>query len=609
MTMPGDQTNRSTGMRGDARDGAAAGELPATTIATDAPAPVQTEPVRILTPVRVGRRSGVRWAIASIVTVLVLVVSAAGLMLLSAGAPTSTLVSYVPADSVGYLEIRLDAPGDQRQNAANLLSHFPGFADQSTLGTKLNEALDQLVGRATGGKQTFTGNIKSWLGDSLAIALTRLPAMPSATAPLSGAAPGQEAGLLLVNVKDPAAARSWAEATFGPGTASETYAGISLTSFERHGMTAQFGVVANVLLIGDATSVHAAIDSKGAGTFAETASFKAAAAAAPGDRLAFGFLDVRRVADAVGASRPQIVAATATSLDQLPAWLSVTVRAESDSLSATIALPPTNLTPVTSNHASVLATRLPAGTVAAGEIHDLAALLGSITTALRSSPGTQGGQNQIDQALQALGGIDALVGWMGDASVAVIRTDGAADLAGGLVIQAKDAGAASTKLLQLKNLVALVGGGYGITLKEEDYNGTSIAIIDAGEASQITGGAPVPGVSPGARLLIAVAQKDDLVIAGVGVAFVKAVLDTKPGSSLADQVEYKNALDRAGVSNTGQLYVDLRTVLDIASRYLPADSAQRYEADIKPYLAPFRAFAASGSAGDPNRARLVITVK
>src|SRR5207253_9704575 len=138
------------------------------------PAGVRAMP-RFKPAVVVRRGSRIRWAIAALVTIAVLATSIGGFMLLSAGAATSALVGYVPAGSYGYLEIRLDTPGDQHQNAANLLSHFPGFADQASLGAKMDQALDELVGRLSSGQQTFTGNIKGWLGDSVALATTRLP--------------------------------------------------------------------------------------------------------------------------------------------------------------------------------------------------------------------------------------------------------------------------------------------------------------------------------------------------------------------------------------------------------------------------------------------------
>jgi hypothetical protein len=591
-----------------------------------------TQAVRGSTRSRPRTASRFRWAVAAFVTLIVLAASAGGFAILSAGAATSALVGYVPADSVGYLELRLDAPGDQRQNAANLLSHFPGFADQSTLGTKLDEALDQLIGDASAGKQSFTGNVKGWLGDSVALVMTRLTPMGAAPATGgSGATPGDgtraRAGLLLVSVTDPAAARTWAESTFGAGGAAESYAGIPLTSIQTHGATVEFGVVSNVLLAGDPQSVHDAIDSKGTSPFATSASFKAAAAAISGDRLAFGYLDLAELSTAIDAARPQLSDTTKLALQQLPAWLSVTVRAESNSLSATVALPDTNLAPVAANHSSILATRLPPTTVAAAELHDIAALVGSVTTTI-GEPAASASPDPVNQALQAVGGIDGLVGWIGDGTVALVRGSGPgtssgasgaattdpSDLQAGFVIQAKDAAAADTKLTELKNLVSLVGSSVGISSSTETYNGTTITIIDAGDVTRFmpagsTAAAPGGASLPTTDLRIAIAQKDDLVIAGIGDGFVKSVLDTKPGATLADQQTYRDALGLAGASNTGQLYVDLQSVLDLATQHLSAAGLAHYQSDLQPYLAPFRAVAAAGSAGDPNRARVVITVK
>ena len=588
-------------------------------------AAVTTQPVRGMTTTRM-RAARVRWAIAALVTIVVLAVSAGGFMILSAGAATSALVGYVPANSVAYLEVRLDAPGDQHQNAANLLSHFPGFADQSTLGTKLDQALDQLVGNVTSGRQTFTGSIKPWLGDSIAIVHTRLP---GATAASGTDAPRQKNGLVLVSVSDPAAARAWANGTFGPATGSQTYSGIPLTSIEEHGSTVAFGVISNVLLMGDPDSVHAAIDTKGGSPFGDSASFKAAAASVSGDRLAFGFLDVRQVTQAIDSTGSRSALAAKLTLEQLPAWVAVSMRAESDGVNATVALPDTNLAPVAANHSSILATKLPGTTIAAGEIHDLASVISTVTTTLSgptdaspSASPSSAPPDPIGQALQAVGGIDGLVGWMGDGTVAVVRTGGASsigepDVAVGAVIQAKDADTADAKITQLKNLVSLAGSSLGVKLTDETYTGATITLIDLGALGQFAAGR-LPAAAAGAigstggslsSLKIAIAQRGDLVIVGLGDGFVKAVLDTQSGQTLADQDSYRNALDKAGASNTGQLYVDLAGVLDVAAEHMSAAQLQSYQSDIKPYLEPFRAFAAAGSAGDPNRARFVITVR
>ncbi|HSL98184.1 MAG TPA: hypothetical protein VK831_06390, partial [Candidatus Deferrimicrobiaceae bacterium] len=75
---------------------------------------------------------------------------AIGLALVAAlvlgGRQTPEALRYVPADAVIVAELRLDLPGDQLQKVGNLLAHFPGFADQSTLAGKLDEAGDRLLG-------------------------------------------------------------------------------------------------------------------------------------------------------------------------------------------------------------------------------------------------------------------------------------------------------------------------------------------------------------------------------------------------------------------------------------------------------------------------------
>src|SRR5439155_8156112 len=133
-----------------------------------------------------------------------------------------------------------------------------------------------------------------------------------------------------------------------------------------------------------------------------------------------------------------------------------------------------------------------------------------------------------------------------------------------------DAKTASDKLIQIRNLVTLVGSQAGLTIQDESYNGTTIGVIDLSWLAPLLlgtlGAATNPGQTPGASsvlgalgdLKIAFAQKDDLVIAGIGDTFVKAVLDTKPGSSLADHANYRSALDRAGAANGGQLYADIQ---------------------------------------------------
>ena len=561
-------------------------------------APATGVPGGTVVPAR--RSSNARWGIALLVTAAVLGATAIGLFLLSAGAATSSLVGYVPADSVGYIELRIDAPGDQRQNVANVLSRFPGFADQSTLGTKLDELLDQLYLTATGQASGYTRDVKPWLGDSAALAVTSLSSL------LGGDSPGF---VWLVNTKDPAAARTWALQNIAAGSTATNYNGVELNVVTRGDKTMLVGVVGQVLLGGDEASVRAAIDTKGASTFSSSAQFKAASAAAPGDRLVFGFLDFRQVMTGVLAQAGQTAPPSGPlSLDALPSWLVAVVRAESDAVTTSLVMAASNFTAPGPSRTSAIAPGLPATTMALVEVHDLGAAILTALQAAREAPETREAIEQLDQTLRALGGAESLVGWIGDGAIVVVDDAGPLPT-GGLVIRATSAEQAEARLLQVRNLVSLFGSSLGITLRDEVHGATTITIVDLGDIGQLLGPATGGLLPGGVRAEIAVVQKGELVIIGASPSFVTAVLDTPAGASLADGERYRTAIARAGASNNGQVYLDVPRLVELVVGQLPEDQRQLYQREIAPYLAPIQAFAAAGSLGDPIRSTFVVTVK
>ncbi len=104
----------------------------------------------------------------------------------STGGPT-----FLPATSVAYGELRLDLPGDQHDQLAAFMAHFPGFDDPATFDAKLDELLNTALSSASGGAATWTGNIDPWSDGQFALGLLALPAdmgtTPSATASSSPA--------------------------------------------------------------------------------------------------------------------------------------------------------------------------------------------------------------------------------------------------------------------------------------------------------------------------------------------------------------------------------------------------------------------------------------
>ena len=115
--------------------------------------------------------------IAGLIALVVVALSAAGLFALVGASNDAVVAAWSPSDAVAYVEVRGDLPGDQRQNLGAFLAHFPGFADQSTLQTKLDETLDKLISKASDGKQDWSKDIKPWFGGQVAMSFSSFPTM------------------------------------------------------------------------------------------------------------------------------------------------------------------------------------------------------------------------------------------------------------------------------------------------------------------------------------------------------------------------------------------------------------------------------------------------
>ena len=209
---------------------------------------------------------------------LVVGASAAVTLALTGSSPNASILGYVPGDSLAYAEVRLDLPGDQRQQVAAFLSKFPGFADQAALDTKIGETLDQLVGKASDGKQSYTKDIAPWFGGELGYrdgaALSpgaglhrgradgRRPGCPGRGLALRRPAVGEGRGARPGLVR-PARGRPRVRRP-----RPQTYGSTKLTVYAdaETKVDLAFGIVdGKVALLGDLTSVKAAIDTKGAG--------------------------------------------------------------------------------------------------------------------------------------------------------------------------------------------------------------------------------------------------------------------------------------------------------------------------------------------------------
>jgi hypothetical protein len=594
-------------------------------------------------PAGMGR--GRRWAVALAVSTLVIVLVGIVIGAFATGSSSSIVLRWAPADSLAYLEVRADLPGDQRAKLVEFASHFPGFADRSTFDAKADDVLDRLVRNATGGKRTFSADLKPWLGGELALAATKLPAFALGQ-PSGGADPGT--GVLgIATVRDAAAARTWLASVTPAGASTENRAGALVVAWTTGGGIASgYALTGSVLLAGDPGAIRAALDRGPSAALLDVPAFRAALAQVPGDRLAMAWLDIRAVVRGSLAALPGASAllptlgATGDLLANLPGWLVWDLRAEGaqlrfDQLAARSTggagaspVPATSgstaVTAMTARESS-LAGHLPATTVVAIETHDLGASLSALLKAALASRASAGPGSALPGGLgdpnAILQGVESGLASLGDAGLVVTRDP---SVGVGALVRTATPADADNAVTQLRNLIALAGSAAGITSRDEPYAGRTITLVDLGDLRDLIGkaasaggaGSNTPDLSrlpfpPGAHLELALTSLDGLVVVGLGDGFVKAVLDTKPGAALADAAGYRTAMEAAGRTNFSQAFVDLAGLRAILEPIIAASpNGATYHTEIRPYLEPLAALAAAVTAADDaGRLRLIVSVK
>jgi hypothetical protein len=561
-----------------------------------AQSPAATEPVNAARP----GRSATRWGIALVVVALVVGLTVAAFWMLGA-ADEPEAYAYIPADSVMVMELRPELPGNQRQNLGTFLARFPGFADQSTLDQKLDEALGRLVDEMSDGATDYTTDVKPWLSGPMVLAALELPESSAMDA------------ARFVAILDPDESVSCSTIERGASYTTESYRDATLRIYDTSGERMACVEAADLLIVGDLASVKVALDTKASGNdITDSDGFKAARAALDGERVAFGYLDMRTVVEQVRAIEPDAPGLGTLGRDEIPAWLGFTARIEGDAFVMDAVMPDTSdaasprpARTLPADRVSVLAPRLPSNTVAVLEAHALGITFLNALDAARADPATASELRDLEQAAALLGGLEGLLGWMGDGSI-VLTADGS-EMGGGIVVATTDMAAAESRLDQLKSLFLLMGGA-GLEIDEVPYGDGTITLIGLGDLGSELGGDLPPGI--GDDLVIAVTVQRDLFVVGLDDAFVKSVLDAAPGSTLADQPAYRRAMALAGATNAGQGYVNMRGLLVLGEQLMDDEEAARYRSEIKPYMDAFEGAAITArTSGDLVRATFVMTVR
>ena len=577
-----------------------------TPVPVDPGIPQQGDPSTVAArSARPARPAGLlRWGVALVVVALVVGAVSVGTILLASGAATSSIEGWIPSGTVAYLEGRADLPGDQRQNVGNIIAKFPGFKDQASLDAKIDQALDQLLQKSG---ISWTTDLKPWVAGEVGVAMTRdlLDLAAAAQKDPSAVKAPDRGAVILVSVKDVAAATAWVAKQAGGTPSTATYGDGTITTVEKGGTTIAWATRGTVLLLGPEASVKAALDTRGASPVAASSGFVAARKSAPSAYLGFGYLDTRSLIDAAlamaGSSGiPQ--ACRDNALAAVPDWTAGFAHAANGALVMDQVAPAASAAPASSaapkDTASAIAAHLPGTTLVALEGRQagpaLVSLWAGIKAGIACDPAQKGTLDQVDMVLAAIGGVESLVGWAGDAAIAVEYTGGA--FGGGLAAIVTDETAASRIVGQLQAALALGGTGAGITSRTESYGGGTLLVVTV--PAQATGTA-IPEIA-------ATVQKGVFVVGTID--FVKHVVDTAANSSLATIEAYTSAISAAGGAGTGDAFVNIAGLRAAVEAMLPATEKARYDTDVKPFLEPFDTFAAVSKAPAATRTSRVVVV-
>ena len=589
--------------------------------------PAPTTPTVSPTTTSHGRGpSRARWAVALAVVALVVVVSGVAAALLTGRAPNAKILAWAPADSIVYGEFRLDLPGDQRQNLAEFLSHFPGFDDQAAIDTKLDETFDQFVGKVTEGGQSYTADIEPWFDGEIGFVASDLP-NPGATVDPESLDTGSAA--ILLSVKDAALAQAWFDEVTGDANpTTEDYNGVTITSFPETEVMrdgpAGFAVTGDVAVLGEVAAIKDVLDTNGASPLTGDAEFAAALNSGSGDHIGFVYYDFAAYWDwAMSLSEEtdaEMLGLAEGFRDTLPAWGALWSRVEGDALSfQLVSAPPAQRTGPTENRSSTLASRAPGTTILYGETHEYGKTLTDMIGLYSDVDVPEEEIQQLEQMVGIFGGVDGLVGWIGD--MAFVVNDPGEGIEGGILVQPTDATKAENLFLTIRGFITLGGASLGLSVTDEQYGDATITTVDFGELRQLMeqSGETVPPEEleffggADAHVELSWTVTDDLVVIGLGPDFVKHVLDTEPSTSLAENDRFTSLIDRTGKENAGVTFADVTALRAVIEDFAAGRSGflDRYEGEIKPFLEPLDVIGGSTVIGgsNPDKATILITVK
>jgi hypothetical protein len=509
---------------------------------------------------------------------------------------------FLPQNSLAYAEARLDLPGDQHDQLAAFLAHFPGFSDPGAFDIKLEQALEGAVSEATRGQLSYAEDIEPWADRSVGVGIPTLPA------DLSGREPPPV--VLAFGVSDRAALEaslSRVLTEMGAPTTQEDYNGIAITLLGRDpGEQGAIAVTDPYLLIGttpDALKGSLDVIAGTTPSLSADPDYQAATSALPADRLGAVYLDTAQLKPLIQQLVSEVEAMgmqVAELVDLLPNALAAALRADSDHLGLDAIVVPGPAMPAPAVRETALASRFPAETTLYLEVRDVGATFRSLVSQIKASivpTLDEESREDLEQLERILGTpLESYLDFLEDAAIGVGHGDSSIDA--GIIATVTDEVVAQERISQIVGQLRLAGVQEGVpfTVSQSDVNGVTVTTVAIDPvAANLPPNLPI-------QPQVELATGEGLVLLGIG-DFVTQALQRDPAASLATNPRYTTAVAEAGTPNAGLVWLDVASAIALIETFIPEDELAAYQTNVKPFLEPLDSFVASATVTDTGALR------
>jgi hypothetical protein len=477
--------------------------------------------------------------------------------------------SLAPPSSPLFVEATVKPQGDLKANIESLSSKLAGISDPGTL---IVNQIDSSISES-GSKMSFEDDIEPWLGEKAGVFFERYDGED-----FTGVG-------AVVQTTDTGAASDFvdklAQESDSPMTQG-SYEGSDYTTDTSDGTSV--GVVGDFLVVGqDKQTFEAAVDASNGDSLADESKYSDTVSGAPDDSVADAYVDIGALINSAGDEVDQQLLDTYKSLgyNLSDSTALASLVAGSDQVEIDVStdvgggIDAAGLTDFIGS--------FPAGSWVAFASPDVGEQAQKIVDAIDENgiPGSiPPGQLKSGLAQQGID-VEKIVTAIGDVGLFVEGTS-RSNLAGALVIEAKDPEAASDTLSKLTDLLRNAGAS-GFT--------------------PIPGGFEIRDPEELGQQPVQVVAKGDRIVLGYGAAATQQALDGG-GQTLDSSPVFDDAAQSLGGTDLAG-FVDIASVLKLAES-LGAASDDDYQ-QARPYLEKLD-FAAigAGSSGDTTTSKIVV---